>query len=88
MKCTVYRSDKKPETYLYLAEDRDFADLPAELQQYFGAPALVMELECRPGMKLARADANRVMAELESEGFYLQLPPKVSVEEEISRRFC
>lgn len=88
MKCNVYRSDKKPETYLYLAEDEDFSDLPIELQQSFGAPDLVMELECRPGMKLARADANRVMAELESQGYYLQLPPEVTVEEEISRRFC
>jgi uncharacterized protein YcgL (UPF0745 family) len=88
MKCNVYRSDKKPETYLYLAAEQEFDDLPDELQQYFGTPALVMELECRPGMKLARADANRVMAELESQGFYLQLPPKVTVEEEISRRFC
>ena len=88
MKCNVYRSDKKPETYLYLAEERDFSDRPDELQRYFGAPTLVMELECSPGMKLARADASRVISELESEGYYLQLPPKVTVEEEISRRFC
>ena len=88
MKCNIYRSDKKPETYLYLSEDQDFSDLPAELQQYFGAPDLVMELECGPGTKLARADANRVTAELRSKGYYLQLPPEVTVEEEISKRFC
>jgi len=26
--CKVYRSDKKAETYLYLAEDMEFDDLP------------------------------------------------------------
>lgn len=85
--CRIYRSERKAETYLYLAERLDFEDLPAELQSRFGTPTLVMRLDVGPGTKLARVDAARVASALESEGFYLQLPPKLPVEEEITRRF-
>jgi len=84
--CNVYRSDKKAETYLYLKQGMDFEDLPAELQERFGAPALVMRLELSAGRKLARVDVARVLESLAETGFYLQLPPKLTVEEEIRRR--
>ena len=54
--CKVYRSDKKAEMYLYLSDGLDFADLPENLQQRFGAPALVMRLELSTERKLARVD--------------------------------
>jgi len=85
--CNVYRSDKKAETYLYLSDGMDFAELPEELQQRFGAPALVMRLELSAGKKLARVDVVRVLESLAQQGFYLQLPPKLPVEDEIARRF-
>jgi uncharacterized protein YcgL (UPF0745 family) len=85
--CKVYRSDKKAETYLYLSDGLDFAELPEELQQRFGAPALVMRLELSPERKLARVDVARVLESLAQQGFYLQLPPKLPVEDEIARRF-
>jgi len=85
--CNVYRSDKKAETYLYLSDGMDFAELPEELQQRFGAPALVMRLELSTGKKLARVDVVRVLESLAQQGFYLQLPPKLPVEDEIARRF-
>lgn len=85
--CTVYRSDRKAETFLYLSEDMEFEDLPKELQKHFGEPAFVMRLEIEPGRKLARVDAGQVLTCLKDQGFYLQLPPKLPVEEEISRRF-
>jgi uncharacterized protein YcgL (UPF0745 family) len=85
--CNVYRSDKKAETYLYLSDGLDFAELPEELQQRFGAPALVMRLELSAEKKLARVDVVRVLESLALQGFYLQLPPKLPVEDEIARRF-
>jgi len=84
--CNVYRSDKKTETYLYLAEEQDFEDLPDELKQTFGEPAFVMRLELTPEFKLARVETQRVLENLEENGFYLQLPPKLPIEEEISRK--
>jgi uncharacterized protein YcgL (UPF0745 family) len=83
--CKVYRSDKKAETYLYLAEEMDFEDLPDELRQTFGEPAFVMRLELTPEFRLARVATQLVLEHLKESGFYLQLPPELSIEEEISR---
>lgn len=85
--CNVYRSDRKSETYLYLAAGTQFEDLPEALQKQFGEPAFVMKLVLEPGRELARVDAQSVRQALAEEGFYLQLPPKLPIEEEIARRF-
>ena len=85
--CKVYRSDKKAETYLYLAENMEFGDLPSELREPFGEPVFVLQLELSAERRLARVDVVKVLESLSEHGFYLQLPPKLTVEEEISRRF-
>ncbi len=85
--CRIYRSENKAETYLYLAEGMEFEDLPEELRDRFGTPLLVMPLILTKKRKLARVDVEKVIANLAEHGFYLQLPPKLPVEEEISRRF-
>jgi uncharacterized protein YcgL (UPF0745 family) len=87
MPCKVYRSDKKAETYLYLCDGLDFGDLPAELQERFGVPTLVMRLDLSADRKLARVDVRKVLESLAKPGYYLQLPPKLPVEEEIAGRF-
>ena len=84
--CKVYRSDNKPETYLFLADETEFDELPETLREHFGEPAFVMRLELTADVKLARADSQSVLENLEEHGFYLQLPPKLPVEEEISRK--
>ena len=86
--CLIYRSEKKPETYLYLAVGASFSDLPQDLQKTFGEPVLVMKLEVNKDTSLAQADAVRVIAALEDPGYFLQLPPKTPVEELITRRFA
>jgi uncharacterized protein YcgL (UPF0745 family) len=85
--CKVYRSDKKAETYLYLAADSEFIDLPADLQQRFGEPAFVMNLDLSAELKLARVDVEKVLQSLQENGYFLQLPPQLPVEEEITRLF-
>ncbi|MDT8320865.1 MAG: YcgL domain-containing protein [Xanthomonadales bacterium] len=85
--CTVYRSGKRAETYLYLSENMEFSDLPETLQRSFGEPQRIMEMELTAQRKLARADVNRVIENLEGCGYFLQMPPERPVEEEISRRF-
>jgi uncharacterized protein YcgL (UPF0745 family) len=87
MLCRIYRSGRKEETYLYLRGDLEFGDLPGELQASFGEPHFVMSLVLGPTRKLARVDTGQVLAALDDQGFYLQLPPKLTVEEEIARRF-
>ena len=85
--CKVYRSVKKAETYLYLEQDLAFEDLPAELRQAFGEPAFVMQLKLNTERRLARVDVRQVLEQLGAQGYYLQLPPELPVEEEIARRF-
>lgn len=85
--CVVYRSGRKAETYLYVAADLPFDDLPAELRERFGEPTFVMRLELSPKRKLSRVAVERVIEGLENDGFFLQLPPRLPIEEEIARRF-
>ena len=85
--CTVFRSVKRAETYLYLAQDQVFEDLPPELREAFGEPCFVMTLNLNADRRLARVDAGQVLAHLEEQGFFLQLPPEIPAEEEITHRF-
>ena len=78
--CWVYRSPRKQEMYLYLAEEDAFDKVPEALLERFGQPILVIELELSPERKLAREDVNTVIANLRSQGFHLQLPPSLQPE--------
>ena len=85
--CLIYRSEQKQETYLYLPVGSTFSDLPDELQEMFGEPILVMKLEIGQKTRLAQADTERVLKALNDPGYFLQLPPKIPVEELLSKRF-
>ena len=73
--CTIYRSFKKADTYLYVAKQGDFSKVPEQLMSLFGTPKLVMTLDLDKRAHLAQADLDKVKQELTSKGFYLQLPP-------------
>ena len=78
--CWVYRSPRKDEMYLYLSAEDDFACVPAALLQRFGPPARVMQLTLTPQRSLAREDVAKVMENLRTQGFHLQMPPKLWVD--------
>lgn len=75
--CWVYRSLRKQEMYLYLAAEDDFNCVPEALLEKFGEPILVIELELCAKRKLAREDVNKVMSNLRSQGYHLQMPPQL-----------
>lgn len=75
--CWIYRSPRRDEMYLYLSQEARFEAVPEALLQRFGAPKLVMELELHPERKLAREDVNKVLANLRTQGFHLQMPPEI-----------
>jgi uncharacterized protein YcgL (UPF0745 family) len=75
--CWIYKSSKKDEMYLYLAEEDNFEEVPEILMARFGNPIPVMSLELDNHRKLARADVAKVMQQLKSKGYYLQLPPEL-----------
>ena len=85
--CKVYRSGKRADTYLYLARDTKFDDLPPDFREAFGEPAFVMHLHLSPDRQLARVPVESVIEALEDQGYFLQLPPELPIEEEIARRF-
>ncbi len=75
--CWIYRSSRKNEMYLFLAQEDDFENIPQPLLDRFGHAVLVMELELHPERDLARQDIAKVMANLREQGFHLQMPPDI-----------
>jgi uncharacterized protein len=74
--CSIYRSSRIENMYLYVDKKEDLARVPEELLKTFGKPALAMTLALYPERKLARADVNKVLEAIAHNGFYLQMPPK------------
>ena len=72
---SVYRSSKEEGLYLYVDKTDALTRVPAELLARFGRAEPALQLQLTPQRKLARADARRVLAAIESQGDYLQLPP-------------
>lgn len=77
MHAYVYKSLRKPDTYLYLRERDGFAVVPEPVMTPLGALQWVLDVELAPGRKLARTDAEVVRRNLREHGFHLQLPPSV-----------
>jgi uncharacterized protein YcgL (UPF0745 family) len=75
LRCFIYKSLRKADTYLYVVNADDFAAVPTALRERLGRLEFVLELELSPERKLARADGAQVIAALSSQGYYLQLPP-------------
>ena len=85
--CFVYRSGKREDTYLFLPLGQKFDDLDDALRAAFGEPVPVMKLDVDEDTRLAQANARQVLKAFEDQGYYLQLPPRESVEDLISKRF-
>ena len=77
MLCTIYKSAKKDQTYLFVKQRDDFSDVPEPLMETFGTPVLVTMINLATKDKLAMSDINKVRAALKEKGFFLQLPPPV-----------
>ncbi len=75
MLCTIYKSSKKAQTYLFVNNRNDFSDVPDALMTVFGTPTLVTVMNLAKKEKLALADIHKVRENLSEKGYYLQLPP-------------
>ena len=76
MLCSVYKSSKKVQTYLYVNNRDDFSDVPEALMKMFGTPIMVTVLNLSSKVKLGFADLEKVKTSLSEQGYYLQLTPK------------
>ncbi|MEC8103780.1 MAG: YcgL domain-containing protein, partial [Pseudomonadota bacterium] len=70
-----FKTRKKDEMYLYVEKKEGFSRVPDELMDMFGKPELAMTLLLTPDKNLGRADAEKVLSDLDEKGFYLQMPP-------------
>ena len=75
MLCAVYKSIRKPQTYIFVAKRDDFSQVPTPLLEKFGPPQLVSVLNMNNETKMAIAEAPKVIKAIAETGFYLQLPP-------------
>lgn len=75
MQAYVYKSLRKYDTYVFLAERDDFARLPEPVRQQLGPLQFVLDVALTPGRRLAQASADVVRENLVTRGFHLQIPP-------------
>lgn len=71
----VYKSRRKLDMYLYVDFREDLERVPEALLQQFGEPELALSLNLTRSRKLARVAAADVLSAVESNGYYLQMPP-------------
>lgn len=75
MKCTVLRSRRHDELYVFVPEDTEVEALPDSLRRLTGPLEQAMQLELTPDRTLARSDARAILAGLQDQGYYVQMPP-------------
>jgi len=74
MHAYVYKSLRKPDTYLYLRDKDAFDQVPETIRAPLGKLAFVLAVNLAEGRTLARADVSVVRENLNELGFYLQCP--------------
>jgi uncharacterized protein len=75
MKCAIYKSQRRANTYLFVQQENEFKLVPQALLSLLGRLEFVMTLELTPARALAQADSREVIQQLQEQGYYLQLPP-------------
>lgn len=78
--CYIYKSLRKPKTYLFVLQENDFSAVPASLLETLGEVEKVMDIQLTPERKLARGNAMQIINDLKATGFHLQLPPNTKPE--------
>lgn len=78
MHAYVYKSQRKADTYVYLAARDDFTRLPEPLRTQLGPLAFVLDVALTPERRLARENPEEVKQNLALRGFHLQFPPSTA----------
>lgn len=73
--CSIYRSPRKNEMYLYVLKSDELKRVPEALLAAFGTPQLAFSLVLTPEKPLAREDIHQVLENLDKQGYHLQMPP-------------
>ena len=73
--CSIYRSSRKDEMYLYVDKRNGLKSVPDALTEMFGKAQHIMDMPIIKGRKLARVDVDMVLESIREKGYFLQLPP-------------
>ena len=73
--CSIYRSTKRNEMYLYVLKADALERVPEPLMAAFGKAIHAFDLVLTPERKLSREDIAVVLENLEKQGYHLQRPP-------------
>ncbi|MBL4794488.1 MAG: YcgL domain-containing protein [Pseudomonadales bacterium] len=73
--CSIYKSIKRDGMYLYVPKSSGTKGIPPALLEMFGKPKHVMDMILKEGKTLSRAEMTKVISELKTKGYYLQMPP-------------
>ena len=73
--CSVFKSSRKDEMYLYVDKRDQLNRVPEPLLEMFGAALHVMDMPLTEKRELARVDTAKVLSEIDEKGFFLQMPP-------------
>jgi len=76
VQCVVYKSLRQFDYFLFVDKEDGLTRVPDTLITLLGELKEVTELELYPARKLAQADAREVLAQIEAEGYFLQMPPR------------
>lgn len=96
MHCDIYKFSKHDDMYVYIArpdypndtdEIRDWLSvLPKDFRAGLGISTFVMHLDLDATAKLARVDKSEVLAKLQLQGYYVQMPPQEVMRKQAERR--
>ena len=73
--CSIYHSSRKNGMYLYVLKADALKRVPEGLMAAFGKPKHAFDLVLTPERQLAREDIHKVLENLDSQGYHLQMPP-------------
>ena len=71
----VFKTPRRPDTFLYLPQDLPVSDWPEGLADAFIRPEKVISLVLTPERPMAAQPALVVMSAIREKGYFLQLPP-------------
>ena len=78
MEVEVFKTARRPDTFLFLPEGLSPNDWPDGLEAVFMPAEKVLSLTLTADQPLAAQSATRVMEEIAAKGYFLQLPPQPS----------
>ena len=83
--CQIFRSSKEEGMYLYVKKEEGLTRIPEDLLKLFGKPQPAMVLLLTPEKKLARVSVEKVIESLSTQGFFLQMPPRGTQDDEMAQ---